>query len=150
MVYFIKSWCNLSLPSGENSTSTSGRWQLVLTVTWHQMRLTCVKDTSDCVCSERRVGDPQHFGMKSDHTDTASVWLPATGHSGATLNVISILNVTLSEPITISCLRSPGPCSPFNLTVIQCRGESSQPGSSAVCRCCLLLFYIIYCVTAGH
>lgn len=61
---------------------------------------------------------PQRFGAKSDHADIASMWWLATGHSGATLDVISILNVTLGKPITIYLLVSPGPHSPFNLTVI--------------------------------
>lgn len=71
-----------------------------------------------CVYAVGGVGDPQHFGAKSDHADIVSMWLLATGHSGATLDVISILNVTLSKPITIDCLVSAGPHSPFNLTVM--------------------------------
>lgn len=70
------------------------------------------------VCDSGGVGDPQHFGAKSDHADIASMWWFATGHSGATLHVISILNVTLSKPITVYWLASPGLLSPFNLTVM--------------------------------
>lgn len=38
----------LNLPQGENSKSTSGRWQILLTPTWWEMQLTCVRDM--CVC----------------------------------------------------------------------------------------------------
>lgn len=71
-----------------------------------------------CAYSVGGVGDLQHFGAKSDHADIVSMWWLATGHSGATLDVISILNVTLSKPITIYWLASPEPHSPFNLTVM--------------------------------
>lgn len=85
-----------------------------------------------CVYSVGGVEDPQHSGAKSDHADIVSMWWLATGHSGATLDVISILNVTLSKPITIHWLVSPEPRSPFNLTVMLQRGEGSQTSSPAL------------------
>lgn len=72
------------------------------------------------------------LGAKSDHADIVSMWWLAIGHSGATLDVDPNLNVTLGEAITIYRLKSPGPHSPHNLTVMKQRGEGSQTSSSAL------------------
>lgn len=48
-----------------------------------------------CVCGV--VGICCVLGLKSDCADIVSMWWFATGHCGATLDVVPILNVTLNK-----------------------------------------------------